>query len=142
MKLKTFISLTAITAISSIAYAVNYLVKNDEFSEDTIDKYNHLVKNMKAVGNDVKRTYTSIGDKKNFESSTKSLSKNAKKLYNNGISLVKTAGSDMYSVFKDKFNNENQENYEKSKKNKNKSKSKNKKFNKNKTKFSDKKRNA
>lgn len=110
MKLKTFISLTAITALSSIAYAINYLAKNDEFSEDTIEKYNHLVKNVKAVGNDVKRTYTYIGDKKNFDSSTKSLGKNVKKLYDNGVSLVKVASNDMYSVFKDKFNSDEKEN--------------------------------
>ena len=103
MKFKTFLSLTALTALGTMAYAVNYLAKNEEFSEDTIEKYNHLIKNVKAVGSDVKRTYTSIGDKAGFKSSTTSLSKNAKKMYDNGISLVKTASSDMYNVFKEKF---------------------------------------
>ena len=103
MKFKTFLSLTALTALGTMAYAVNYLAKNEEFSEDTIEKYNHLIKNVKAVGSDVKRTYTSIGDKAGFKSSTTSLSKNAKKMYDNGISLVKTASNDMYNVFKEKF---------------------------------------
>ena len=103
MKFKTFLSLTALTALGTMAYAVNYLAKNEEFSEDTIEKYNHLIKNMKALGADVKRTYTSIGDKASFKSSTTSLSKNAKKMSDNGISLVKTASSDMYNVFKEKF---------------------------------------
>ena len=104
MKKRNIFSLLTIATLGTMAYLVNYFIKNDEFSEETIEEFNHLINNAKTVGNDVKRTYTSLGNKKNFANSTKSLGNSAKKLYSSGLTLVKGASSDIYTHFSDKFN--------------------------------------
>lgn len=104
MKKSTFFTMFTFATLGAFAYVINDFIKNDEFSEDTIDQYYNMIKNAKSVGSDVKRTYTSLGDKNKFQKSTKTLGANTKKLYNSGISLVKGAGSDIYAHFADKFN--------------------------------------
>ena len=104
MKKRNIFSLLTLATLGTMAYLVNYFIQNDEFSEETIEEFNHLDKKKKNVGNDVKRTYTSLGNKKNFENSTKSLGNSAKKLYSSGLTLVKGASNDIYTHFSDKFN--------------------------------------
>ena len=103
MKKGTLFTMFTFATLGAFAYVINDFIKNDEFSEDTIDQYYNMIKNAKSVGSDVKRTYTSLGDKNKFKKSTKALGANTKKLYSSGLSLVKGAGSDIYTHFADKF---------------------------------------
>ena len=127
MKKRNIFSLLTLATLGTMAYLVNYFIQNDEFSEETIKEFNHLVKHAKNVGNDVKRTYTSLGNKKSFETSTKSLGNSAKKLYSSGLTLVKDAGSDIYTHFSDKFNQSEKTNNKKFLQNKKNKNEKNKK---------------
>ncbi len=84
-------------ALGAITGYAGYMANQDEFSEETKNNYNTVIKKFKNVGNDVKRTYISIGNKKSFAASSKSLGENAKKAAINTGELVKSASIDMYN---------------------------------------------
>lgn len=90
------LTFTIFAALGALAGYATYMASKNEFSDDTMDKYDTMVNKAKHVGNDLKRTYTSIGDKSEFEENTKNLGKNAKKLAYDAGNLVKSATSDIY----------------------------------------------
>lgn len=95
----SLLKLAALAAIGGIAYTVNYMVKNDEFNDNTKDRYNDFVDSAKNVGKALQRTYVSLGDKDAFEKSTKNLSKVASILASDTGKLVKDSSGDMYNFF-------------------------------------------
>lgn len=134
MAKKKGLLLTIIAAIGAFTGYANYMAKKDEFSDETKDKYDAFLGHFKDVGEDVKRTYISIGNKKAFAASTKKLTKSAEKAAIGTSELVKSMSTDMYnhaktSILKavDSFSNDDQKDIAKKKSNKKKNTSKNKK---------------
>lgn len=101
-KLFTF---TLFATLGAIAGYASYMISKDEFSDETIDRYDKVVNKLKNVGTDIKRTYTSIGDKKEFTNSSKNLSESAMKLAAKTGDLIASASVDMYESAKDKIMN-------------------------------------
>ena len=104
MKKSTGFLLGFISAIGVVSYMVSEVIKDDSFSEETKDNYNSFIKEAKRVGNDLKRTYTAIGDKDEFLNMTSSLQNNAKRLAKNTGSLLKEGASNVIDYYKDKIN--------------------------------------
>ncbi|MBQ2205106.1 MAG: hypothetical protein II411_04365 [Lachnospiraceae bacterium] len=94
------LSFTLFAALTALTGYAAYMAKKDEFSDETKDRYDSVVDKIKNVGTDIKRTYTSIGDKKEFTASTKYLSESAKNLAKNTGNLVVSASSDMFKFAK------------------------------------------
>lgn len=94
------LTFTMFAALGALVGYASYMAKQNEFSEDTKDKYDTFISKAKNVGTDLKRTYTSIGDKSKFTASTKNLSESAKKLANKATELVVSATNDMYNNVK------------------------------------------
>ena len=104
MKKSTGFLLGFISAIGVVSYMVSEVIKDDRFSEETKDNYNTFIKDAKKVGNDLKRTYTAIGDKDEFLNMTSSLQNNAKKLAKNTGSLLKEGASNVIDYYKERIN--------------------------------------
>lgn len=104
MKKSTGFLLGFISAMGVISYMVSEVIKDDSFSDETKDNYNSFIKEAKKVGNDLKRTYISIGDKEEFLNSTSSLQNNAKRLVKNTGSLLKEGASNVIDYYKEKIN--------------------------------------
>ena len=104
MKKSTGFLLGFMSALGVISYMVSEVIKDDSFSDETKDNYNSFIKEAKKVGNDLKRTYISIGDKEEFLNSTSSLQSNAKRLVKNTGSLLKEGASNVIDYYKDKIN--------------------------------------
>lgn len=90
------LTFTVFAILGALTGYATYVAKKNGFSEETIDKYDTVLNKAKNIGTDIKRTYTSIGDKERFESSTMNLGKNVKKLATDASALVKSATEDMY----------------------------------------------
>lgn len=95
-----FLKFTLFSALGAIAGYASYMASKDEFSDETKDRYGKVLNRIKNVGTDIKRTYTSIGDKEEFKSSTRNLSDSTMKLAEKTGDLVKSASSDMYKKAK------------------------------------------
>ena len=78
------------------------MINKDEFSDETKDRYDTVLNKIKNVGTDIKRTYTSIGDKDTFLKNTNNLKVNAKKLALKTGNLITSATNDMYNSAKNK----------------------------------------
>lgn len=100
------LKLAALATLGTIAYTVNYMVRNDEFDKDTKDSYNDFVDSAKNMGKALKRTYVSLGDKDAFEKSTKNLSKVATSFASDTGKLVKDSSGDMYNFFQKTYEKE------------------------------------
>lgn len=100
MKKGRFLSFSALAVLGATAYAVNYLIQNDKFSNDTKETLKNVITSAKDVGSDIKRTYTSIVNKDDIDYSKKSLGNSAKKLYDDSITLVKDASDDVITFVK------------------------------------------
>lgn len=87
---------TVFAILGALTGYATYIASKDGFSEETIDKYDTVLNKAKNVGTDIKRTYTSIGDKTRFESNTMNLGKSVKKLATDAGELVISATGDMY----------------------------------------------
>lgn len=87
---------TIFAILGALTGYATYIASKNGFSEETIDKYDTVLNKAKNVGTDIKRTYTSIGDKERFESNTVNLGKNVKKLASDAGNLVISATGDMY----------------------------------------------
>jgi hypothetical protein len=94
------LTFTLFAALGAFVGYASYMAKQNEFSEDTKDKYDTFISKAKNVGTDLKRTYTSIGDKSKFTASTKNLSESTKKLASKATDLVVSATNDMYNNVK------------------------------------------
>lgn len=104
---------TVFAILGALTGYATYIASKNGFSEETIDKYDTVLNKAKNVGTDLKRTYTSIGDKDKFESSSMNLGKSVKKLASDASELVISATGDMYEHAKkdmqktiDNFNKE------------------------------------
>lgn len=94
------LTFTVFAALGAFVGYASYMARKNEFSEETKDKYDNFLNKAKNVGTDIKRTYTSIGDKSKFTSNTKNLSESTKKLANKATDLVVSAANDMYQNVK------------------------------------------
>lgn len=91
------LTFTLFAVLGAVTGYATYMARKDEFSEETKDKYDVFLNKAKNVGTDIQRTYTSIGDKKQFTNSTKNLSESAKKLASKAGDLVMSATADIYN---------------------------------------------
>ena len=91
------ITFTLFAVLGAITGYATYMARKDEFSEETKYKYDVFLNKAKNVGTDIQRTYTSIGDKRQFTNSTKNLSESAKKLASKAGDLVLSATADIYN---------------------------------------------
>lgn len=91
---------TIFAALGALTGYATYMANQDEFSDDTKDKYDSFLNKAKNVSTDIQRTYTSIGDKREFEANTKNLGKNAKNLATDAGNLVVSATTDIYNSAK------------------------------------------
>lgn len=89
-------TLTYIAILGAIVGYASKIAREDKFSDETKDKYDSFLNKAKNVGNDIQRTYTTIGDKKNFTQSTKNLTESTKKLVGKAGELVTSATTDIY----------------------------------------------
>ncbi len=94
------LTFTVFAALGALVGYASYMASKNEFSEETKDKYDSFLSKAKNVGTDIKRTYTSIGDKSRFTSNTKNLGESTKKLATKASDLVISATSDMYKNVK------------------------------------------
>lgn len=94
------LTFTVFAALGAFVGYASYMAKQNEFSDDTKEKYDTFINKAKNVGTDLKRTYTSIGDKSKFTASTKNLSESTKKLASKATDLVVSATNDMYNNVK------------------------------------------
>lgn len=112
---------SAFAILGALTGYVTYMARKDAFSDETKDKYDVVLNKMRNVGNDIKRTYTSIGDEDEFISNTENLKSNAKKLAAKAGELVKSASKDIYQHAKKDVNkavevfNENKKSYNRTK---------------------------
>ena len=90
------LTFTIFAILGALTGYATYVAKKNGFSEETIDRYDTVLNKARNVGSDLKRTYTSIGDKERFESNTTNLGKSVKKLATDASALVKSATGDMY----------------------------------------------
>ena len=91
------LTFTLFAVLGAITGYASYMARKDEFSDETKDKYDVFLNKAKNVGTDIQRTYTSIGDKKQFTNNTKNLSESAKKLASNAGDLIASATVDIYN---------------------------------------------
>lgn len=91
------LTFTLFAVLGAVTGYATYMARKDEFSDETKDKYDVFLNKAKNVGTDIQRTYTSIGDKKQFTNSTKNLSESAKKLASKAGDLVMSATADIYN---------------------------------------------
>ena len=96
---------TLFATLGALVGYASYMAKENEFSKETIDKYDTFLNKAKNVGTDIQRTYTTIGDKKQFTQSTKNLGASAQKLASKTGDLVVSATSDMYKNAKERIAN-------------------------------------
>ena len=94
------LTFTMFAALGAFVGYASYMARKNEFSEETKDKYDNFLNKARNVGTDIKRTYTSIGDKSKFTSNTKNLSESAKKLANKATDLVVSMTNDVYQNVK------------------------------------------
>ena len=94
------LTFTVFAALGAFVGYASYMARKNEFSEETKDKYDNFVNKAKNVSTDIKRTYTSIGDKSKFTSNTKNLSESTKKLANRATDLVVSITNDVYQNVK------------------------------------------
>lgn len=99
------LTFTLFAVLGAMVGYASYMAKENEFSEETKDKYDMFLNKAKNVGNDIQRTYTTIGDKKQFTNSTKNLTESAKKLASKASDLVISATNDMYQSARAKVSN-------------------------------------
>lgn len=90
------LTFTVFAALGAIAGYATYMARKDEFSDETKDTYEVFINKARNVGTDIKRTYTSIGNKKQFTNNTKNLKESATKLASEVGTLFKSATSDIY----------------------------------------------
>lgn len=100
MAKKKGVSFPLFAALGALTGYAGYMANKNEFSNETKDKYDAVVNKVKDIGEDVKRTYISLGDKEKFEASTKRLSSTAKRAAKSAGELMKSAGKDMYEKAK------------------------------------------
>lgn len=91
------LSFTLFAVLGALTGYASYMARKDEFSDETKNKYDIFLNKAKNVGTDIQRTYTSIGDKREFTHNTKNLSESAKKLASKAGDLVMSATVDMYN---------------------------------------------
>ena len=94
------LTFTLFAALGALTGYASYMARKNQFSEETKDKYDSFLNKAKNVGTDIKRTYTSIGDKSKFTTNTKNLSESTKKLASKATDLVVSATNDMYNNVK------------------------------------------
>lgn len=94
------LTFTLFAVLGALSGYASYMARKDEFSDETKNKYDNFLNKAKNVGTDLQRTYTSIGDKKEFTNNTKNLSESAKKLASKAGDLVMSATVDMYNHVK------------------------------------------
>lgn len=90
------LTFTLFAILGAVTGYASYMARKDEFSDETKSKYDVFLNKAKNVGTDLQRTYTSIGDKKQFTNSTKNLSESAMKLASKAGDLVVSATTDIY----------------------------------------------
>lgn len=91
------LTFTLFAVLGALSGYASYMASKDEFSDETKSKYDNFLNKAKNVGTDIQRTYTSIGDKREFTNNTKNLSESAKKLASKAGDLVMSATVDMYN---------------------------------------------
>lgn len=91
------LTFTLFAILGAVTGYATYMARKDEFSDETKDKYDLFLNKAKNVGTDIQRTYTSIGDKKQFTNNTRNLSESAKKLASKAGDLVASATVDIYN---------------------------------------------
>lgn len=94
------LTFTLFAVLGALSGYASYMARKDEFSDETKNKYDNFVNKAKNVVTDIQRTYTSIGDKREFTNNTKNLSESAKKLASKAGDLVMSATVDMYNQAK------------------------------------------
>lgn len=92
--------LTLIAVLGAITSYVGHMANKNKFSSDTKKKYNSFLHRFKSIGDDVKRTYTSIGNESDFESNAKDLTENAKSAVFEAGNLIKSVSVDMFKYAK------------------------------------------
>ena len=90
------LTFTLFAILGAVTGYASYMARKDEFSDETKSKYDVFLNKAKNVGTDLQRTYTSIGDKRQFTNSTKNLSESAMKLASKAGDLVVSATTDIY----------------------------------------------
>ena len=90
------LTFTLFAILGAVTGYASYMARKDEFSDETKSKYDVFLNKAKNVGTDLQRTYTSIGDKKQFTNSTKNRSESAMKLASKAGDLVVSATTDIY----------------------------------------------
>ena len=93
MAKKKGISFPLFAALGALTGYAGYMANKNEFSNETKNKYDTVVDKVKDVGEDVKRTYISLGDKEKFATNSKRLSTSAKKAAKSAGELIKSAGN-------------------------------------------------
>lgn len=91
------LTFTLFAVLGAITGYASYMARKDEFSDETKSKYDVFLNKAKNVGTDIQRTYTSIGDKRQFTNNTKNLSESAMKLASKAGDLVVSATTDIYN---------------------------------------------
>lgn len=94
------LTFTLFAALGALTGYATYMASRDEFSEDTKDKVDTVLNKLQNVGTDIKRTYTSIGDKDSFKENSKNLGNSSLKLANKAGDLIKSGAADMYKFTK------------------------------------------
>lgn len=94
------ITFTLFAMLGALTGFATYMASKDEFSEDTKDKVDTVLNKLQNVGTDIKRTYTSIGDKDSFKESSKNLGTSSMKLATKTGDLIKSGAADMYKFTK------------------------------------------
>ena len=90
------LTFTIFATLGALVGYASYMASKNEFSEETINRYDTFLNKAKNVGTDIQRTYTSIGDKQKFTANTKNLGESAKKLAGRATDLVASASGDMF----------------------------------------------
>lgn len=99
------LTFTIFAALGAIAGYASYMARKDEFSSETKEKVDTVLNKVQNVATDLKRTYTAIGDKDSFKTSTKNLSNSSLKLVEKAGDLIASGASDMFKSVSKQISN-------------------------------------
>lgn len=101
MKKNYFSSLLKLIGVGAVFGLTGYAISKSKFSKETKDYYADALDSVKNVGDDIKRTYTAIGNEKDFKAKSNNLKESAKDLAKNAGKLILSASSDVYNNVSD-----------------------------------------